>query len=50
MKMDGDNTLSCSCRMFEMEGVLCSHVIKILRDALNIKEIHRQYMLKRWTK
>ncbi|KAK3229271.1 hypothetical protein Dsin_001152 [Dipteronia sinensis] len=50
VKMDRDNTLSCSCRMFEMKGVLCSHVIKILRDALNIKEIPTQYILKRWTK
>ncbi|KAK2654072.1 hypothetical protein Ddye_013928 [Dipteronia dyeriana] len=50
VKMDSDNTLSCSCRMFKMKGALCSHVIKILRDALNIKEIPTQYILKRWTK
>ncbi|KAK2662456.1 hypothetical protein Ddye_001030 [Dipteronia dyeriana] len=50
VKMDTHNTLSYSCRMFEMKGVLCSHVIKILRDALNINEIPTQYILKRWTK
>ncbi|KAK2636055.1 hypothetical protein Ddye_030847 [Dipteronia dyeriana] len=50
VKVQSDNTLSCSCRMFEMKGVLCSHIIKILRDALNIKEIPTQYILKRWTK
>ncbi|KAK3228310.1 hypothetical protein Dsin_008172 [Dipteronia sinensis] len=50
VEMDSDNTLSCSCRMFKMKGVLCSHVIKILKDALNIKEIPTQYILKRWTK
>ncbi|KAI9181587.1 hypothetical protein LWI28_016443 [Acer negundo] len=50
VKVHNDNTLSCSCRMFEMKGVLCSHIIKIFRDALNIKEIPTQYILKRWTK
>ncbi|KAK2654572.1 hypothetical protein Ddye_014428 [Dipteronia dyeriana] len=50
VKMDSDNTLSCSCKMSEMKRVLCSHVIKILRDAFNIKEIPTQYILKRWTK
>ena len=29
---------------------MCSHAIKVLRDALNIKEILAQYVLKRWTK
>ncbi|KAK3205574.1 hypothetical protein Dsin_019620 [Dipteronia sinensis] len=47
---ESDNTLSCSCMMFEMKGVLCSHIIKILIDALNIKEIPTQYILKWWTK
>ncbi|KAK2654571.1 hypothetical protein Ddye_014427 [Dipteronia dyeriana] len=50
VKMDSDNTLSCSFKMSQMKGVLCSHVIKILRDAFNIKEIPTQYILKRWTK
>ncbi|KAK3188638.1 hypothetical protein Dsin_028199 [Dipteronia sinensis] len=33
-----------------MKGVLCSHIIKILRNALNIKEIPTQYILIKWTK
>ncbi|XWS50525.1 hypothetical protein CRYUN_Cryun12cG0094200 [Craigia yunnanensis] len=50
VKKETDNTLSCSCKMFEMKGVLCSHAIKVLIDALNIKEILVEYILKRWTK
>ncbi|KAI9184894.1 hypothetical protein LWI28_002247 [Acer negundo] len=50
VKRKSDNLLSCSCRMFEMKGVLCSHVIKVLREAMNVKDIPDQYILKRWTK
>ncbi|KAK1575614.1 hypothetical protein Q3G72_006971 [Acer saccharum] len=50
VKVHSDNKLSCSCKMFKMKWVLCSHIIKILRDALNIKEIPTQYILKRWAK
>ncbi|KAL5855552.1 hypothetical protein ACOSQ4_005354 [Xanthoceras sorbifolium] len=42
--------LSCNCRIFETKGVLYSHIIKVLRDNMNIKEIHAQYLLKKWTK
>ncbi|KAL5776614.1 hypothetical protein ACOSP7_009540 [Xanthoceras sorbifolium] len=41
--------LSCNCRMFEIKGVLRSHIIKVLRDNMNIKEITARYILKRWT-
>ncbi|KAF7143109.1 hypothetical protein RHSIM_Rhsim05G0213300 [Rhododendron simsii] len=50
VKRDGDGNLSCSCRLFEMRGVLCSHAIKVLKDAMNIMEIPSQYILKRWTR
>ena len=33
-----------------MKGVLYCHTIKVLKDALNIKEIPVKYILKRWTK
>ncbi|KAK3218579.1 hypothetical protein Dsin_012549 [Dipteronia sinensis] len=46
VKRNSDNLLSCSCRMFEMKGVLCSHVIKVLREAMNVKDIPDQYILK----
>lgn len=46
-----NNLLSCSCRMFERMGILCSHILKVLRDSLDIKEsIPNEYILKRWTK
>ncbi|XP_020415571.1 protein FAR1-RELATED SEQUENCE 1-like [Prunus persica] len=45
---DGD--VSCSCRLFEMKGFLCSHALKILTNYMNVKEIPNQYILKRWTR
>ncbi|KAK2641396.1 hypothetical protein Ddye_023159 [Dipteronia dyeriana] len=50
VKRKSDNLLSCGCRMFEMKGVLCRHGIKVLREAMNVKGIPDQYLLKRWTK
>ncbi|KAK9289088.1 hypothetical protein L1049_017559 [Liquidambar formosana] len=44
-----EHTVSCSCRKFETEGILCSHALKVL-DVMNIKLIPEQYILKRWTK
>ncbi|TXG51520.1 hypothetical protein EZV62_024044 [Acer yangbiense] len=46
---ESDDSLSCSCRMFEIKGVLCSHVIIVLRERMSIKEIPISYILKRWT-
>ncbi|XP_034225520.1 protein FAR1-RELATED SEQUENCE 1-like [Prunus dulcis] len=45
---DGD--VSCSCRLFEMKGFLCSHALKILTNYMNVKEIPDQYILKRCTR
>ncbi|KAK2638482.1 hypothetical protein Ddye_026277 [Dipteronia dyeriana] len=45
-----NNSLSCSYRLFEMNGVLCGHAIKILREVLNLKELPSEYILKRWTR
>ena len=50
VKREGNDTLSSSCRLFEMEEIICSHIIKVLKDTLNIKETPNQYILKRWTK
>ena len=50
VKREGNGTLSCSCTLFEMEGIICSHIIKVLKETLNIKEIPYRYILKRWTK
>ncbi|OMO68598.1 hypothetical protein COLO4_29562 [Corchorus olitorius] len=46
---DEEMTVSCSCKKFEMEGILCSHALKVL-DLMNIKLIPYRYILKRWTK
>ncbi|XP_021729163.1 protein FAR-RED ELONGATED HYPOCOTYL 3-like [Chenopodium quinoa] len=42
-------TVSCSCKMFERLGLLCSHALKVL-DTMNIKLVPEKYILKRWTK
>lgn len=44
-----DDTVVCSCMMFEHVGFLCSHALKVL-DHRNIKVVPSQYILKRWTK
>ncbi|KAM1961763.1 hypothetical protein EV2_022469 [Malus domestica] len=44
-----DDTVSCSCKMYESMGLLCRHALRVL----NIKswtEIPSQHILKRWTK
>ncbi|XP_062014022.1 protein FAR1-RELATED SEQUENCE 5-like [Rosa rugosa] len=50
VKRDSDDIVSCSCRLFEMKGVVCRHIIKVLREVMQIKEIPEHYILKRWTK
>ena len=50
---EGEFNVSCSCRMFEMEGVLCRHCIKVMiegKETTLIKKILEQYVLERWTK
>ncbi|XP_068319758.1 protein FAR1-RELATED SEQUENCE 5-like [Pyrus communis] len=44
------NIICCSCRLFEIKGILCSHAIKILIEVMDTLEIPSQYILKRWTK
>lgn len=41
--------ISCSCRMFEFEGVLCRHALKVFQ-IMNIRELPSRYILHRWTK
>ena len=38
-----------SCKKFEFSGLLCAHVLKILR-VLDLHDLPTQYYLKRWTK
>nr|XP_027062831.1 protein FAR1-RELATED SEQUENCE 9-like [Coffea arabica] len=41
--------ITCSCNLFEQEGILCSHALK-LYDMVGTKFIPDQYVIKRWTK
>ncbi|XP_010257333.1 PREDICTED: protein FAR1-RELATED SEQUENCE 5-like isoform X2 [Nelumbo nucifera] len=44
-----NETLECSCKKFEFDGVLCCHAIKVLNHR-NLKVVPQRYILKRWTK
>jgi hypothetical protein len=39
----------CSCMLFENKGIVCRHVIRVLRGA-KINELPNFYILKRWEK
>ncbi|PIA47415.1 hypothetical protein AQUCO_01400229v1 [Aquilegia coerulea] len=43
-----ENSASCSCQMFDSEGMLCRHVLKVFQ-VVNVFEIPPRYILKRWT-
>ncbi|XP_059630197.1 protein FAR-RED IMPAIRED RESPONSE 1-like [Cornus florida] len=46
-----DGFLTCSCGKYAMEGILCSHVLKVLKDDTQyFKELPSMYILKRWTR
>ena len=48
--LNGSNlNVICSCQMFEFEGVLCRHVLKVFQ-LVNIRDIPSCYILHRWTK
>ncbi|XP_027329606.1 protein FAR1-RELATED SEQUENCE 7-like [Abrus precatorius] len=40
---------SCSCQMFEYEGVLCRHVLRVFQ-ILELREVPSRYILHRWTR
>lgn len=42
-------SVSCTCQMFEFEGILCRHILKVF-NMLDIKEIPSQYILHRWSR
>lgn len=41
--------ISCSCKMFEFEGILCRHALKVFQ-IMNIRELPSRYILHRWSK
>nr|XP_048327343.1 protein FAR1-RELATED SEQUENCE 5-like [Ziziphus jujuba var. spinosa] len=40
---------TCSCKMFEFEGILCRHVLAVFK-ATNVFILPQHYILKRWTR
>ncbi|GJX32285.1 FAR1 DNA binding domain, zinc finger, SWIM-type, MULE transposase domain containing protein [Tanacetum coccineum] len=44
-----DTMLTCSCKWYELYGLLCHHILYVLRMN-NVKEFPREYMLDRWSK
>ncbi|XP_028060810.1 protein FAR1-RELATED SEQUENCE 5-like [Camellia sinensis] len=41
--MDRDGFLSCSCKKFEVKGIVCQHCLKVLREIINAKDLPAQY-------
>ncbi|XP_077230108.1 protein FAR1-RELATED SEQUENCE 5-like [Tasmannia lanceolata] len=41
-------TTTCECAMFEMEGILCQHILRIF-DHKQLRKIPERYMLRRWS-
>ena len=47
---DGDGgNVNCSCRKWEMEGLLYSHILKVF-NKLDIIKMSEKYILSRWTR
>ncbi|XP_074303196.1 protein FAR1-RELATED SEQUENCE 4-like [Silene latifolia] len=44
-----DNKFSCSCKMFERIGILCRHVLWVLKDRV-FDYIPKEYLALRWSK
>ncbi|XP_048567040.1 protein FAR1-RELATED SEQUENCE 9-like [Triticum urartu] len=38
----------CSCNCFEMNGIICAHIIRVMVH-LNVQKIPQRYMLERWS-
>ncbi|KAM0850334.1 hypothetical protein ACQ4PT_053177 [Festuca glaucescens] len=45
----GDCNLKCLCRLFEFQGILCSHILSVLA-LMEITEVPSRYILQRWRK
>ncbi|XP_074305876.1 protein FAR-RED IMPAIRED RESPONSE 1-like [Silene latifolia] len=44
-----DNKFSCSCKMFERIGILCRHILWVLKDR-GFDHITKEYLALRWSK
>ncbi|XP_037480348.1 protein FAR1-RELATED SEQUENCE 5-like [Triticum dicoccoides] len=46
--MMDEGLFECSCHYFEMNGLICAHIIRAMVH-LNVQEIPQQYLLERWS-
>ncbi|KAJ3707797.1 hypothetical protein LUZ61_011502 [Rhynchospora tenuis] len=44
-----EELVSCSCKGFEFEGLLCSHALKVMHH-VDMEHLPTRYILKRWCK
>jgi zinc finger SWIM domain-containing protein 3 len=44
-----NQTICCSCKLFEFEGILCSHALKVLHKR-QIQRLPTKYYLGRWSR
>ncbi|KAK1390761.1 hypothetical protein POM88_018939 [Heracleum sosnowskyi] len=44
-----DYNFKCSCAKFENAGLLCKHILYLIKQKYNFKCIPRRYILARWT-
>ncbi|KAJ1691397.1 hypothetical protein LUZ63_015552 [Rhynchospora breviuscula] len=50
VKVDkSEEFVSCSCKGYEFDGLLCSHAIKIMHH-VNLFHLPKRYIMKRWCK
>uniref|UniRef100_K4A226 SWIM-type domain-containing protein n=1 Tax=Setaria italica TaxID=4555 RepID=K4A226_SETIT len=40
---------TCSCNMFDRDGLLCPHILKVFTNR-DVKKISEKYLLRRWSK
>ncbi|XP_050365545.1 protein FAR1-RELATED SEQUENCE 5-like [Argentina anserina] len=46
---DSDSTYSCSCKLFESDGIACSHIFCVLKKQ-KVTDYPKSLICKRWTK
>ena len=46
--MMDEGLFECSCHYFEMNGLVCAHIIRVMVH-LNVQVIPQQYLLERWS-
>ena len=46
--MMDEGVFQCSCHYFEMNGLVCAHIIRVMVH-LNVQVIPQQYLLERWS-